>query len=277
MTTVRSRRRYVGPLRAAILDWAGTTVDFGSRAPAAVFREIFVREGISVTERQAREPMGRAKRDHIAAILANPEVALRWREAKGSDSTESDIDRLYERFLPLQLEVLSRHTDLIPGTVEAIAWMRQRGMKIGSTTGYTKALMEVVIPAARAGGYSPDTTVCADDVPAGRPAPWMLFEAAKRLNVFPPEAIVKVDDTPVGIEAGLNAGCWTVAVTASGNEMGLSVSELEQLSTEERASRIETIREKFLRGGAHLVIDSIKDLPQAVETIESWIAAGERP
>ena len=277
MTSFSYQRRYNGLIQAAIMDWAGTTIDFGSRAPAQVFREIFTREGIEITERQAREPMGLSKREHIAAILAMPQVAALWQRVKGRPSTRTDVDSLYERFLPLQREVLGMHIDVIPGTESAVTWMRGRGIKCGSTTGFTQALMEVVIPAARAGGYAPDVVICADDVPQGRPSPWMIFEAAKRLNVFPMESVVAVDDTLVGIEAGLNAGCWTVAVIATGNEMGLSEEQLRGLPQDDRERSMVRIRGHFLRGGAHLAIESVADLPTAIETIESWIQSGRRP
>ncbi|WP_437223350.1 phosphonoacetaldehyde hydrolase [Planctomicrobium sp. SH661] len=277
MTDFQQQRLRAGKVQAVILDWAGTTVDFGSCAPAQVFREIFVREGIDVTEAQARGPMGLAKREHIATVLAIPEVAAMWKKAKGRESTESDIDDLYERFLPLQREVLQAHSQVIPGAVESQQWMRERGIKVGSTTGYTRSLMEVVVPAAAKAGYSPEAVVCSDEVPQGRPAPWMLFLASQRLNVFPMASVVAVDDTLLGIDAGLNAGCWTIAVVATGNEMALSLQDFDRLPAEERVGRSEKIRAHFLEGGAHLAIDSVAELPTAIETIESWIQAGRRP
>ena len=69
--------------------------------------------------------------------------------------------------------------------------------------------MDVVVPIASASGYSPEVVLCAEDAPQGRPAPWLIFECARRLNVFPLNHIIKVDDTIVGIQAGLNAGTWT--------------------------------------------------------------------
>ena len=39
----RYRRAYAGPVRAVVFDWAGTTVDYGSRAPVAAFAEVFRR------------------------------------------------------------------------------------------------------------------------------------------------------------------------------------------------------------------------------------------
>ena len=62
-------------VKAVILDWAGTTVDFGCQAPVRVLREIFDAARVSITSEEARENMGLAKRDHIWTILSNPRVA----------------------------------------------------------------------------------------------------------------------------------------------------------------------------------------------------------
>jgi phosphonoacetaldehyde hydrolase len=102
-------------IRAIAFDWAGTTVDYGSRAPAEVFVEIFRRTGVEITIAEARGPMGRAKRDHLATVLALPRVAAEWQKKFGRAAAETDIDRMYAEFLPLQKETLRRHSDVIPG------------------------------------------------------------------------------------------------------------------------------------------------------------------
>lgn len=261
-------------LQAIVFDWAGTTIDFGSRAPTAVFQEIFRRQGIEVTEAQAREPMGRAKRDHIAAVVAMPSVATAWREKFGRPCSENDIDDLYHEFLPLQKETLQHHSQLIPGAAEAVSRCREMGLKIGSSTGYTRELMEVVSAAAAEQGYQPDCVLCADDVPRGRPAPYLLFEAAMRLDVYPMWTIVKVDDTPIGIEAGRNAGCWTVGVTRTGNGVGLSQAQLAELPAEQIKQRCEQAAKQLTDAGAHFTIESIAELPALIETIDAMAEDG---
>ncbi len=252
-------------LQAVLFDWAGTTVDHGSRAPTAVFVEIFRRRGVEVTIAEARGPMGMSKREHIAAVISLPRVAKLWSEVHGRPPVDSDVQAMYDEFLPLQIDTLSAGSDLIPGVVEAIDECRRRGMKIGSTTGYTRALMEVVTPIAAAGGYIPDCLICSDDVPLGRPTPWMNFRAAEKLNVYPLSEVVVVDDTPVGIAAGLNAGCITVAVSQTGNALGLSIAEVGHLDSQELKTRLAAIERDFLAHGAHYVIRSVAELPQLLE------------
>ena len=255
--------------RAVILDWAGTTVDYGSRAPARVFIEIFRRRGIEVTEAEARGPMGLSKREHIAAVVALPRVCEIWREQHGRPATDEDVQAMYAEFLPLQKEVLAGGSDVIPGVAEAIADCRRRGLKIGSTTGYTRELMEVVAPIAARGGYAPDAIVCSDDVAAGRPAPWMNYRAAEQLGVYPLSSVLVVDDTPVGIAAGLNAGATTVAVTQTGNALGLSQVEIEDLAVDELEKRLTAIDRDFRQAGAHHLIRTVADLPKLLDEIEA--------
>lgn len=74
------------PIQAVLFDWAGTTVDYGSRAPVQVFVEINHRLGIEITEAEARGPMGQAKRQHIASVLALPRISQPWKEKFGASA-----------------------------------------------------------------------------------------------------------------------------------------------------------------------------------------------
>lgn len=241
-------------LRAAVLDWAGTTVDFGSRAPIAAILAACEQAGVPVTEDEARAPMGRAKRDHLAELLRQPAVTARWRDMHGINPGEADIDSLYHDFLALQAECVVAQSGMIEGAAEAVAQCRAMGLAIGATTGYTRELLEPVATRARGEGYEPDVSLSADDVAPGRPAPWLCLEAAKRLGVFPMSAVVKVDDTVAGVAAGRNAGAWSVGVVHSGNEVGLSRDALEQVSPDERATRIGRAEERLREAGAHFLI-----------------------
>ncbi|MFN8473549.1 MAG: phosphonoacetaldehyde hydrolase [Anaerolineae bacterium] len=268
---------YNGPLKAVIFDWAGTTVDYGCFAPVAVFVEVFKQRGVPITIAQARAPMGLAKRDHIRTIAAMPSVAEAWRAAHRQDWTEADIDAMFEDSVPLQMSILLNHADVIPGVAETVAACRARGLKIGSTTGYSHPLMEALVPAAAAGGYEPDAWVCPSDVPAGRPAPYMAYLNATRLQVYPMAALVKVGDTVPDIEEGLNAGTWVVGVSRTGNELGLSQAEVEALAPDELRRRLQPIYQRLDAAGAHYVIDSVADLLPVLDEIERRLADGERP
>lgn len=264
-------------LKAVVFDWAGTIIDFGSRAPMGAFVSVFERFGVAISIAEARRPMGLPKRDHIAALLAEPSIAERWRAAHGALPGEADIDAIYEVFVPLNAEVVTDFADIIPGALDTVRALRARGLRIGSTTGYTREIMARLLPVAASLGYEPDNLVCAGDLAAGRPTPLMMYRTFADLGVFPPSAVVKVDDTEPGIAEGLAAGAWTVGVAVSGNAMGLSRPEWEALAPAEQADRRALAAETLRRAGAHAVIDSVADLLPVVDAFAARLAAGERP
>jgi phosphonoacetaldehyde hydrolase len=272
-----SRVRYTGPLKAVILDWAGTTVDYGCFAPARVFIDVFKRNGVSITMDQAREPMGVHKKVHIRQISTMEDVVTRWKEVNGSRPTEEDVEAMFQEFIPLQTSCLRDYADLVPGTLEAVAEFRKRGLKIGSTTGYTTEMMELLLKEAKKRGYTPDSSVCSTMVLEGRPAPWMCFENAKNLGIYPMEAIVKVGDTLPDIHEGLNAGMWSVGVTKTGNEMGMTEEEIAALDPGQREALHARAYARMIAAGAHYAVESIADMPSILDDINARLATGERP
>jgi phosphonoacetaldehyde hydrolase len=271
------QRSYRGPLKAVIMDWAGTAVDYGSFAPTAVFLRLFESRGLRITADDARSGMGLMKKDHLRTILARPAVAEAWKVEHGTSASEADIDYLFNDFVPMQTSVLKEFAEPIPGLLNVVKELREQDLKIGTTTGYLRSMMEVLAPQAQKNGYVPDCIVCPDEVPAGRPYPWMCYENAIRLNVFPMQAMVKVGDTLVDIEEGLNAGMWTVGLSLTGNLLGLNHAEVKALSKKEKKEARNRIEGQFYQSGAHYVIDGIWDLLKVLEDINFRQAQGERP
>jgi len=271
-------RSYKGPVKLVILDWAGTTLDYGCYAPAVVFVEVFKRRGVEITMEQARRPMGLKKLDHIRAISKQDEVAKLWKQEHGKECTEADVQDMFEKdFVPLQVACIADYSELIPGTVETVNELKGRGIKIGSTTGYFTEAMEINLREAKKQGYDPDVNACASDVPAGRPEPWMVMSNMQQARVFPPEAVVKVDDTKPGISEGLNAGTWTIGVAKTGNEVGLNQQELAALPAEKVIRKVDQAADGLAKAGAHYVIESIADLPAIISEIEQKLTLGDRP
>jgi phosphonoacetaldehyde hydrolase len=264
-------------VRAVVFDWAGTTQDHGVFAPIEAVLELFRREDVPITIAEARAPMGRFKLDHIREITRMPDVAARWRAEKGAYPDETDVLRMYASFEPIQVAVIARHATLIDGVVPVMDDLRSRGIAIGSTTGYMRAAADICLAEAARQGYVPDACVTSDEVPAGRPAPWMLFRNLELLGRFPPAVAVKVGDTPVDIEEGLNAGAWSVGVAASSNEIGLSAAELAALPERDRRQCIAHAVHTLRRAGAHYVIDTVADLLPVIDEIDGRLAAGDRP
>jgi phosphonoacetaldehyde hydrolase len=272
-----ARPHYHGRLQAVILDWAGTTVDFGCQAPVVVLLEIFAARGVPISIAEARQSMGLLKKDQIRAICSTPEVQERWRRRYGSAPAEKEVEALFADFIPRQLSCLAMHSDLVPGAAEAVARLRERGLKIGSTTGYTRPMLQMLLDCAGAQGYRPDSAVCPDDVGAGRPLPWMCYQNAINLKAYPLEACVKIGDTVSDIQEGLNAGMWTIAVAATGNEVGLTEQEFNALDAHDQESRTRQARERLAGAGAHYVTDSIANCDDVLDDIEARLRVGETP
>lgn len=244
-------------LQGLLLDWAGTMIDHGSLAPVEVVRTVFAEFNIQVTEAEARQPMGKAKIDHLREVLNMPRVAQAWQQTNGQVADETVVQEIYQRFLVLQKAVLAKHAELIPGAVEFVQFARSLDLRIGSTTGYTRELMEVLLPLAASRGYSPDATICSDEVRSGRPAPWSNFRAAELIDVYPMDSILAVDDSIAGIQAAKHAGCYAVAVTTTGNPFGLTVDQLSQLDEAELMRRHQKAELEFYEAGADLVVESV--------------------
>ena len=254
--------------KAVVLDWAGTVIDFGSFAPMGAFVEAFGQFGVTATIAEARAPMGAPKRDHVKAMLHAPGIAAQWERLHGRAPTEADMDAVYRVFVPMNEDVAARYATLVPGAREAVEALRARGLKIGSTTGYVRSIMERVLPVAAAQGYAPDNLVCADDLPEGRPGPLQMYQCFIDLRVYPPSAVVKVDDTEPGILEGVAAGCLTVGVALSGNHVGLTPEDLAALPAAEVARLREGAAAKLRAAGADHVIDTVADLPALLDRLD---------
>ena len=264
-------------LKAVVFDWAGTMVDFGSCAPMGVFVEAFRRFQVTIDIAEARAPMGLPKRDHIKALFEIPRIHAAWIERHGHPPGNADINALYDVFLPLNEAVAADYADLIPGALEAVKALRVRGLKIGSTTGYTRSIMAHVTPRAAIQGYQPDNLVCAGDLAEGRPSPLMMYRTFADLGVWPPSRVVKVDDTAPGILEARHAGCWTVGLAVSGNGVGLSLADWQTLSYGEQRRRAGQAAAPLWEAGCDFVIDTVADLIPVVDEIERRCGLGLSP
>jgi len=250
-----------------IFDWAGTMVDFGCRAPVAALVEAFARRGVELEEAAARADMGKAKADHVRALLARPDVRTAWSAANGAAPHEKDVAALMEDLGPLMREAAADAAELVPGAADTAAALRAAGLKVGSSTGYTRGMMTPVLARAAAQGYAPDHLVCAGETPEGRPSPLMVYKACAELGVWPISRVIKVDDAEAGIAEGRAAGCFTVGVSASGNGIGLSRAVLAALDPSERRARLAVAGDRLKAAGADLVVETVAELVPALNRV----------
>jgi phosphonoacetaldehyde hydrolase len=249
-----------------IFDWAGTMVDFGCRAPVHALLEAFAARGVTLSEQQVRRDMGKAKADHVRALLDDAAVAAAWAAANGAPPAAADCDSLIVALGPLMRAQAGAAATMIEGARETLTALRAAGVRVASSTGYTRDMMAPVLARAAEQGYTPEHLVCSGETPFGRPSPLMIYKACAELGVWPLSRVVKVDDAEAGVAEGRAAGCGlTVGVAASGNGVGLSAAALAALPPAERAARIAAAGRALLAAGADLVIDSVADLVPALE------------
>ena len=249
-----------------IFDWAGTTVDYGCMAPVRAFDEAFKSFGIEPTMEEIRKPMGMLKIDHVRTMLQMERINNLWKEKYNRDWTEDDVQKIYEISERKIFEVLDKYTDIKPHVLETIIEIRNKGLKIGSTTGYTSDMMKIVTDRAKQQGYTPDFWISPDMVNSkGRPYPYMIFRNMEELKLSDVRKVMKVGDTVSDIREGKNAGLYTVGIIEGSSVVGLSQREFEALSPEERAQLCEQARKKYLEAGADCVVNDIRGILELIE------------
>jgi phosphonoacetaldehyde hydrolase len=255
-------------IKTVIFDWAGTTVDFGSFAPVEAFIKAFGAFGLAPTIAETRAPMGLPKRAHIETMLSGERLSALWRGVNGRHWTEGDVDAIYARFESALFAVLENHAALLPGVLAAVARIREMDIRIGSTTGYTAAMMEVVGGAAAAAGYTPDCLVCPDDVGGvGRPYPYMIWHNLEKLGALSAGETLKVGDTAADMQEGRNAGCFCVGVIKGSCMLGAHEAEADAWNENEKRLAFEEARRAYMRAGADRVIDDIAALPDLIASL----------
>lgn len=255
-------------IEAVIFDWAGTTVDYGSFAPVQAFIEAFKEFGITPTVAEVREPMGMLKWNHIHTMMQMPRITEEWKKAHGRMWEKEDVDAVYEKSEQAIFKILHNFATPKPYVLEAVKELRELGIKIGSTTGYTDKMMEIVVPAAVANGYAPDCWCSPNSVNnMGRPYPYMIYKNMQELGVHAAGNVIKVGDTVADIKEGIAAGVITVGVVEGSSVMGFSEAEYENLSVEEKAEHCRHVREVYEKAGADFVIQNMSELTTLVRMI----------
>jgi phosphonoacetaldehyde hydrolase len=262
--------QYAGPIQLVVLDVGGCVVDgpqdlsdeypeddgIGVKAPVVSFDETLQEWGIDLSWEQIRKPMGLYKKDHLRELLTTAAARRQFEAEHGREWTEDDLEEMFASFSELQTEVIVREglARPIQGARDTIETLRGYGKLISNTTGYTKnAAQALYTKLVEEYGIAFDFETHSDAVPAGRPAPWMIQQGMRELGVQETDAVIKIGDTTKDIEAGRNAGVWTVGVYSTGND---GFDELRD-------------------AGADYLIPSIRELPETVWTVENRMARGE--
>jgi phosphonoacetaldehyde hydrolase len=272
-------RGYRGKVKGLVLDWSGTTADIYVLAPAVVFVEVFQKHGIEISMAEARGPMGLRKDLHIKELTLVPEIAERWKGVHGSYPDQGSVDAMFADFVPMQLACLRQYTNLLPHVAEVTQAFQKQGIKIGSSTGFVRSMVDILEEDAKKQGYTPDASVAGDEVEHGaRPKPFMVYRNLDLMDIHPIQSVVKVDDTVSGIGEALEAGCWGVGIASYSNYMDIdSMEHAASLSESEMARRLNLTRDILRKAGAHYVIDTFDQLTEVVADVNQRLARGEKP
>jgi len=263
-------------IKGIILDWAGTSVDYGCMAPVKSFSAALANFGIIVNDLIIRKDMGLKKIDHLRSIFTDNSILEQWLTKYGTKPTEADLINVYETVEPMMIEIAPQYAKPITGAIEFMDTMKQNNVKVGSTTGYTQKIMEKLIPVAKSMGFSPDSIVLPNDVPQARPYPWMIYLNCIKMQTYPLSQMVKIGDTVADVQEGLNAGMWVIGLTLSGNEVGLSYNEVQKNEYEKLISINKNAKNKLLSAGAHYVADGIWDCIDILTEIDEKIKNNEQ-
>jgi len=258
-------------IKAVILDWAGTIIDYGCMAPTQVFIEVFGKKDIILSMEEARTPMGLAKKDHVRALFRLDTVQKQWLAEYGRIPSESDVESIYSELEPALSAIVKDYCDPIPGAIKLIKSLQHQDIKVGTTTGYVEGMMNTIIPITSAIGLLPDAIVSSSEVSAGRPAPWMIYLNCEIMDVYPLNQMVKIGDTIADIQEGKNAGMWTIGLTKSGNELGLSLADADAADPIWLAEQIAHAGRKLLNAGADFVAEGVWDCWPILEEIDRQI------
>ena len=189
-------------LELVIFDLAGTTIqDDGLIANA--FVETLRMHGLSITEEELQSVRGTSKRDVIRHFLKR-------------DGKEHSFPQLADEiFLALQKRLAESYRNggakMIEGVAEAFSWLESRGIKIALNTGFDRMITDLILHSLDLRTAAP--VVCGDDVPTGRPAPYLIFHAMEAARVWSVRRVANVGDTTNDLYAGFNAGVhWNIGV-----------------------------------------------------------------
>lgn len=258
-------------IKGVIFDWAGTIIDYGCIAPAQVFVEVFRQNEIFISIKEARIPMGLAKKDHVRELLKIDTIQKQWIAEYGRKPSETDVEQLYAELEPALAAIVKKFCQPVPGAIKLINMLKIQGIKVGTTTGYVDEMMNNIIPLTTAAGLMPDAIISSSEVSTGRPAPWMIYLNCEIMDVYPLSQMVKIGDTVADIQEGINAGMWTIGLTKSGNELGLSQEEAEKADPVWLMEQIALAGKKLLNAGADYVAEGVWDCGPILEEIDRKI------
>ena len=255
-------------IRACIFDLGGTLIDKYSLSPLNSLHKAFHKFNIPITKSLIADDMGLKKKEHIEIILEKPNVKPMWyRET--SDIPKSIMrDCILREFNRVQTKSLET-CDLIENSVFTINRLQKMGIKIGITTGFNYEHTMIVNNIFEEHNIFLDSIVSSDCVDNSRPYPDMIHENMKNLNITNPKHVIKIDDTFIGIQEGLNAGCFTIGVPRWSINMDMYDENEGEEDFNTIMDKLKTSKKKLQN--CHYLIDDLKSITTIILSINKLL------
>ncbi|MEO0897507.1 MAG: HAD family hydrolase [Bacteroidota bacterium] len=208
------------PIKLAVLDMAGTTVR-DMHEVEACFAKAAKQTGLDVTEQEILAAQGWSKRFVFETF---------WEKQLGSksDQWKMEVEHSYQVFT----QILEHHYETAPifpseGCLDLFDYLSSQKVAICLTTGFYRKVCNIIL--SRLGWneglnenyFGKEAThiqmsITSDEVPAGRPAPDMIYKAMKAFGIESSEQVMKIGDTPSDLKAGRAASCGLVLAVTNG-------------------------------------------------------------
>lgn len=232
---------------ALIFELSGCLVDFGARTLPVALQRLYPeheRPALASTAEQA-----------LAAML-------------GGTPTTTQLQALQQTLS----EVAGEHTELTPGAAQLL-----------------ETLDANAIPCAWLDALPADASLrLADGLPAPVqaviarqarpwPAPDSCWQALSQLGIQRLEGCIVVSGNPLLLQAGLNAGCWTIGLAACGPLCGYAPADWQALAASEQERMRAEATLQLYRLGVHSVVDHLGEIDASLEDIGMRRQKGEKP
>ena len=190
-------------LGLVVFDMAGTTVRATDQVPTA-FRAAFEQVGVTLSDEDIQSVRGRSKREAISDLLTHHISAADARRLATG---------VYGDFQRILIERYEEHgVELVEGADQTFEWLQAQDVKVALSTGFDRVLADLLLKMI---GWdkSIDAVVCNEDVPRGRPAPYLVFRAMEWTGCDCIHRVAAVGDTVSDLQAAFNAGArWSIGV-----------------------------------------------------------------
>ena len=256
-------------IRCVIFDLGGTLIDKYSMSPLVNLRKAFAFQYVNLCNSLITKDMGMKKLDHIYSLSKEDDFKSQFKQVYGRQHEENDLHDIYNIFCSLQRQSLRNNVELIPEAKKAIDYLKEKDIKIGITTGFSKDQMNIALDLLKKHDIIPDASVSSTcfNHPS-RPHPHMIHHLMGELNVTDPNKILKVDDTSVGIQEGKNARCLTAGVARWSINMNVtSEEENKDLTDETLKEKLNKSRNILLDEEPTYLINTLDELKYCIDPL----------